>query len=196
MAFLVRRTIGIAGAVLLLTAVTAGLYATLSHAKSTSASQAGHPGLPGGVDFSQEGDANLAAAGGPLSTHLEAFASYAGNQIVSYGIEVDLVGPPTDAIRAVVLRDDPQYQGKPVPVRYRSVRHSWRELQALTDRIAADEADWQKQGIQLSSWGPEINSNTVRISLEHYTKAYRDALIGHYGNVVSVDPHDVVLVGD
>lgn len=194
MALQVRRSVGIAGALVFLVIVAGTVYATLSHSSSSHAGPTALPG--GGVDFSKEGDANLAAAQGPLSTQLAAFASFAGDQIVSYGLEVDLVGPPTDAIRAVVLRYGPQYQGKPVPVRFRSVRHSLRELQALMSHIEADHGFWQQQGMQWSGLGPNVATNTVDIRLVHYTKDYGAALIARYGSDwVTVDPHDDELVG-
>lgn len=190
MAISARRWVGITATVLLLLVVAGGIVETLSHSNSA---RAGGPANSAGVDFSRDADANFAAAQGLPG--LDAFASYAGYQIVSYGYEVDLVGPPTAAIRAVVDRNDPEYKGKPIPVRYRSVRHSLRELQALTKRITADDGHWQDQGIELSSWGPDIDSNTVQIRMTHYTKHYRDALIAHYGDEVSVYPHDFAVSG-
>jgi hypothetical protein len=196
------------GAVAFLLAVAGGLAATLwySHAHSTSSSAAIGPAGAGsaaatsaaaaGIDFSQQGDANLAAAQGNLWSDLPKFASYAGAAIVSSGIEVDLVGSPTDAIRAVVARDDPQYQGKPIPVRYRSVRHSQQELQAVADRLEADDEYWRQQGIELTSWGIEVQSNTVQVTMAHYTTAFRDTLLDRYGSDrVSVVAKDIVFQG-
>jgi hypothetical protein len=178
----------------LLVAVVGTGYLVLSGSNVPILSRASSP-FPG-VDFSRDQDANYAAAQGNLSTDLERFASYASLKIVSYGIRVDLVGPPTAAIRAVVGQDDPQYQGKPIPVRYRSVRHTRRELQALVDRISADVNYWQQQGIEPSTWGAYPDSNLVEITLAHYTKAYRDALVARYGREwVTVDPNDVVVDG-
>lgn len=194
MALQVRRSAGIAGALVFLVAVAGTVYATLSHSSPLSVIDARHPA---GIDFSQDLDANLAAGNlsGQLALDMSRQPGYAGYRIVRYGIEVDVVGKPTAAERAIVVRDTPQYRGKDIPIRFRSVRHPLRELQALTERISADEPHWREQGIRLSTWGPDIISNTVQISMEHYTKAYRDALIGYYGNEVSVDPHDVAIGG-
>lgn len=163
-------------------------------------SHSGPTGTPAGavrtgVDFSQDPAANGAASdlGQKLLAVLPSLAGYAGMQIVQYGIEVDVVGPPSAAIQAVVARDGAQYQGKPIPVRYRSVRHTEQELQAVEDRIEADQRYWQQRGIDLTASGIDINSNTVQISMAHYTKANRDALLARYGGGwVSVVPHDVV----
>jgi hypothetical protein len=166
-----------------------------SHSTSTVATA----GSATGVDFSSDQAANYDASqlGQKLLADLPPLAGFAGLQIVRYGIEVDVVGAPSDAIRAVVARDDTQYQGSSIPVRYRTVRHSQQDLQALVDRVEADQAHWQQQGIELSSWGIDIDSNTVQISLAHDTKAYQDALLARYGSDwVTVVPHDVVTAGD
>ncbi len=175
----------------MLVAVAGAVYLTLGRPAFVISA-----GTASRVDFSRDQAANYAAAQGPLSAHLEAFPNYAGDEIVSSGILVNLVGPPSAAIRAVVARDDPQYQGKPVPVRYRSVRHTLRELQALVGRIGADEPHWRSQGLELSSWGWDVGTNLVRITLVHYTKAYRNALLARYGSDwVAVYPHDFSVAG-
>lgn len=148
---------------------------------------------PSGPDFGTDNDANYAAAqmGMKLETDVQSLPGYAGLQIVSYGIELDVVGPPTAAIRAAVARDTQSYQGNVIPVRYRSVRYSDKELEALKDQIFADMDGWQKQGIELTTWGIDISSNTVEVGLYHYTTAYRAALIARYGDRVTVTSYDV-----
>lgn len=196
MPFRIRR--GTFGAAVFLLAVSGSISGTLwysEHSPSTdsaAAVSAASTPFPG-VDFSQDQDANYAAAQGHIWIDLPQFASYAGAQIVKTGVEIDLVGPPTGAIRAVVAREGPQYQGKPIPVRYRSVRHSERQLQVVSDRIEADQGYWQQRGIDLNSWGIDLNTNTMQVTMAHYTKANRDALLARYGgDWVSVVPHDVV----
>ncbi|HJQ01663.1 MAG TPA: hypothetical protein VJ851_08685 [Jatrophihabitans sp.] len=171
-----RRSAVAAGAFLL--AVATAVAGTLWYSHSTSTPRA--TPARAGIDFANDQDANFAAAQGNLSADLARFDNFAIAQIVSSGIEVDLVGPPTAAILAVVARDDPQYQGKPIPVSYRSVRHTRRELEALIQQIEDDRAYWEKQGIQLTSWVYGA-SNLIEITLAHYTKAYGEALIARYG---------------
>lgn len=195
MALQVRRSTGIAGALVFLVAVAGTVYATLSHSSPLTVIGARQPA---GIDFSQDQEANLAAgnSSGQLALDLSRQPGYAGYRIVSYGIEVDVVGKPTAAERAIVVRDAPRYRGKDIPIRFRSVRYSEKELQALTQRITGDLAYWQKQGMSLTTWGPEIVSNTVQICLAHYTPGYRDALRSRYGDRVSVLPHDFVGSND
>jgi hypothetical protein len=189
MALLVRRSVGIGGLVFLV-AVAGTVYATLSHSNPVTVIGARQPA---GIDFSQDQEANLAAgnSSGQLALDMSVQPGYAGYRIVPYGIEVDVVGKPTAAERAIVVRDAPQYRGKDIPIRFRSVRYSEKELQALTQRISDDFGYWQQQGIRLTGWGPEIVSNTVQIDLAHYTPGYRDALRARYGDRVSVVTHDV-----
>jgi hypothetical protein len=203
----IRR--GAFGAAVFLLAVTGSIGGTLwysQHSRSTDSAAASTSAVVGaagaapatGIDFSQDQAANYEASqlGQRLLADLPPLAGYAGLQIVRYGIEVDVVGAPSEAIRAAVARDGTQYQGKPIPVRYRSVRHTQQELQAVADRLEADQGYWQQQGIELTSWGVEIQSNTVQVTMAHYTKAFRDALLDRYGSsLVSVVPKDVVPTG-
>lgn len=145
-----------------------------------------------GVDFSQDEAANYEAAqlGMRLGRYLPSLPGYAGLQIVRPGIQVDVVGEATPEMRAVVARHALRYQGKEIPVSYRSVRYSEKELQAVAKQVSADQDDLAKRGIELSSWGIDLDSNTVQIKLAHYSDAYRDALIERYGDRVTVYPHD------
>lgn len=189
MAFGVRRSIGVFGAAVLLAAVGGGVYATLRHV--TAASRAGSAPR---IDYWKDQDANLAAgnASQPLAADLSQEPGYAETQIVPSGIEVDLVGKPTAAERAIAVRDSRQYRGQDIPIRFRSVRYAQRELQAMMRRIAADAADWSKRGIELSFVG--INAHDrVEISLAHYKPAYRTVLRMRYGDRITVNPHDLVI---
>jgi hypothetical protein len=194
----IRR--GAFGAAVFLLAVSGSVGGTLWYSQdSRSTHSAGTSAVVGafpGVDF-QQGEANYATSQGQIWTDLQLLPSYAGLQILRSGIEVDLVGPPTDAIRAMVAREGPRYQGKPIPFSYRSVRHSERQLQVIDDRIEADLGYWQQQGIQLTNFGIDLDSNTVQFTLAHYSKANRDALLARYGGSdwVSVLPHDVAPSG-
>lgn len=188
MAFGVRRSIGVFGAALLLAAVGGGVYATLRH--STAAARAGSATR---IDYWKDQEANLAAgnASQPLAADLWQEPNYAEIQIVPAGIEVDLVGKPTAAERAIAVRDTRQYRGQDIPIRFRSVRYSQRELKAVTMTIEADRAELAKQGIELSTWG--INAHDrVEVSLVHYTPAYRAVLRARYGDRITVDPYDLV----
>jgi hypothetical protein len=182
-----RRAVLTAGAVLLVAAGTLG-YAEF---RTSSADV-------GGVNYAEDQAANYAASqlGQALLNRLPRFPGYAGLQIVRYGIEVDTVGSPDPELRAAVTTTAQRYryQGGEIEVRYRLVRYSERDLKAVTDQLSADAKELAAQGIELSSWGPDIKTNKVEIGLAHYTDAYRDALLARYGDRVTVTPHDVVTV--
>jgi len=96
MALQLRRSAGIAGALAFLVAVAGTVYATLSHSNPLTGIAASHPA---GIDFSQDQEANLAAgnSSGQLALDMSRQPGYAGYRILSYGIEVDVVGKPTAA---------------------------------------------------------------------------------------------------
>ncbi|MEO6502849.1 MAG: hypothetical protein ABIQ09_13165 [Jatrophihabitantaceae bacterium] len=175
-------------------AIIACLAAFLAAATVTGCAEERPPAAEyRGVDFSQDEAANGAASQlgqRLLTSDLPSLSGYAGLQILRPGIQVDVVGDPTPEMRAVVARHALRYQGSEIPVTFRSVRYSEKELRAVASRISADQDGWAKRGIQLSSWGIDITSNTVEIMLVHYTKAYGTVLLERYGDRVTVYPHD------
>jgi len=144
----------------------------------------------GGPNFAEDNDANDAAAAvaSAIGIDLTAQPGYAGVRVLGYGVEVSLVGRPGRAVRAIVARDDRRYRGELIPVRYRSVRYSEQDLLAVRDRILADQAWWFARGAELTMWGPDPETDTVRIRLAHDPGRYRAALLARYGDRVSVDP--------
>lgn len=158
------------------------------------------PAVPhvSGVDYSTDEAANFQAA--QLAMRLERvlppFPGYAGLRIVSYGIEVDVVGEPPPAVRSAVARYGLRYQGREIPVRFRSVRNPDSQLQALVRQISADHDEWVAKGIEPTAWGVDIESNTVEIRLARYLPGYGQALIARYGDRVTVYPHDFPVAGD
>ncbi|MDQ1742671.1 MAG: hypothetical protein QOE23_1010 [Pseudonocardiales bacterium] len=178
-------------------ALAVGLLVLVGGAACGSAGQP-RPVVPHvtGVDYSTDEAANYQAA--QLAMRLERvlppFPGYAGMQIVAYGIEIDVVGEPPAAVRAAIARYGMKYQGREIPVRFRAVRNSQAQLQAVTRRIGSDRDGWVSQGIEPTTWGIDLDTNTVEIRLAHYQAAYAAALIGRYGDrFVSVYPHDYVV---
>ncbi|HEV2887634.1 MAG TPA: hypothetical protein VGX49_12030 [Jatrophihabitans sp.] len=182
-----------------LSAIIAATIVVLSAAGGIGYAQLRHsPARPAGIDFSQDEAANYSAAqlGMRLMAHLPRIPEYAGLRIVPYGVEVDVVGEPSARMRAAVARDAVMYQGSEIPVRFRSVRYTEKELQAVVDRVTADMKELDKVGIRLSSCGIDIKTNKVMIELAHYTDAYRTVLLARYGDRVTVYPHDVEYHND
>jgi hypothetical protein len=151
-----------------------------------------------GPDFATSEPANQAASdmAQRLETDLSPMPTYAGLQIVRSGIEVDLVGRPPQSVLAAVAADTSSYLGRPIPVSYRSVTRTERELNAIGDRVTADLSWWDGQGIHLSAWGIDLDSNTMQLSLVTYSKAAAKQLTAHYGDGVSVYPADRVVIAN
>ncbi len=61
-----------------------------------------------------------------------------------------------------------------------AVAHSLRALQALTRRLASQEARLGRQGIHLIQWGPDAASNTVVADISSYSIARATALQNDY----------------
>ena len=52
----------------------------------------------------------------------------------------------------------------------------------LTERINHEADRWREKGINLSSWGPENDSNTVRVPRTDYQPKAAPQLIATYGS--------------
>lgn len=121
-----------------------------------------------------------------LLRDLPKFDEYAGLQIVASGIEVDLVGAPSSDVIAAIAEDQQQYLGTSIPVPYRQVERTEKQLESTKDRVFNDREQWASKNINLASWGPDVPSNTVVIRLEHYTADAEEQLVQAYGTNVSV----------
>jgi hypothetical protein len=70
------------------------------------------------------------------------------------------------------------------------IQHRWAALHDLTTRIAHDTA-WQKRHrIELSGWGADTATDSVRIALRTYTDAAAVLLVRRYGTAVTVSTTD------
>lgn len=64
------------------------------------------------------------------------------------------------------------------------------DLDRLTLRIAHDQAWQERQHLQLSAWGPDLGTGSVRIRLRHYTDAGAILLTKRYGDAITVSTVD------
>lgn len=108
-------------------------------------------------------------------------AHYAGVKVTPDGIEMRLTSDSTLARISSVAG---------TPVRIRTATNSTKTLEALTSRISRDGLTGGLGKISISGWGPDYESNTVRINLVHYDPSIAADLVSRYGgpSVVSVDP--------
>jgi len=62
--------------------------------------------------------------------------------------------------------------------------NSWADMSAMTLRIAGDDADRGKRGIELAQWGPDVRENKVVITMRHYDAVQADYLVQRYGSAL------------
>jgi hypothetical protein len=83
-------------------------------------------------------------------------------------------------------------QGAPfVPIAFRQVPYSMEDLMALTKRMGSDQKEWAAAGVQLTAWGPSVETGTVTVSLAQYSADYADQLVKAYGPMVQVSTKDL-----
>ena len=125
-----------------------------------------------------------------VGTSLDADPTYGGVRITATGVEVSVVGTPSGPVQAAVegLRSR-------VPVRVRPVRNGLAALTALTSRLDREHARWHGEGVELSGWGPDVESNRVSVTLARYSDAAAERLRTAYGpGLLRVERGDVVNV--
>lgn len=81
-----------------------------------------------------------------------------------------------------------------VRLHVRLIQHSAATLRRLTSRILEDRPWWSSRHVELSGWGPDTATDSVRISLQHYSDAAARLLLQHYGDAVTVSTRDTVAV--
>jgi hypothetical protein len=65
------------------------------------------------------------------------------------------------------------------------VRYSERQLRRLANRIGRDRREHEAAGFDLSSWGPDIDSNTVRVELITSRGDHAEYFASRYGPVTT-----------
>lgn len=142
-----------------------------------------------GTDYSKDNDANVRVQllAGQMLADLEDDPTFGGSRIVPSGLEVALVGAPSTALSNAIASLRSQ-----VPVAKRPVTHSWQHLEELTTTINADQAAWARAGVALSTWGPDYDSNKVKIWLVKYSPASEASLLQRYGKDEVVIDHESI----
>lgn len=162
-----------------------------------SATSASADTSPTNFTNDQEANAAAAAAGETITSELASDPTFAGAEITPDGLVVSVVGTPSvklvnslAAARSVAARSAVTTEGAAidVPVTTRTVRYSQEDLDAATAQIDADFYTWQAQGVDLTSWGGDTESNQVEVVLENYTPEAAAAIEAAYGPIVSVSP--------
>ena len=126
-------------------------------------------------------NADQSAVTGARSTTMKPIAavhdpSLLGISITRTGLEVSVAGAPSAALRRAIAS-----QAGGVPVTIRVVQHSELQLEAVQARIKRDLAYWAKRGIRLSTWGPDLTSDKVSVTLAKYSAQAAAAITARYG---------------
>ncbi len=150
---------------------------TEKESASPTESSSGPVGANSGPDYAKNVAANRRAAevASQFVPAIEKDSSYGGVTIVASGLRVAVAGTPSPEVAEAVAG-----MRKTVPVTVWSVEHSLSELKALTDRIDGDP--WAEKGINLSSWGPDEETNVVVITLTKYSPQAAKQLADAYGS--------------
>lgn len=150
-------------------------------------------------DFVNDPVANFAAdvVSEDLQPALEVASNFVGQQTTAAGLQIDLSSAAT-AAQTVLIADEATKQVASlakfgidgstvtVPISVNVVPNSLATLQGLTSRLDADQAAWAAKGISLSSWGPDITSDSVVVHLQDYTADSAKQITAAYGPLVTV----------
>ena len=154
-------------------------------------------------DYSTNREANAIAAKAAesIAADLGQDADYAGVRIEAGGVVVSLVGSTSDRAKTSFRRAqdvaNPSIRATfgsslSLPVGVEAASRSQATLERLTGQILTDQSQWKSKGVVLSSWGPDIVSNTVKVNLANYSVAAAKALASTYGTAVTVSGGDLV----
>lgn len=156
-------------------------------------------------DFAGDDHANHVAAdvADRMQASLERRASFFELDIVPDGLEVVLHTTRSDRERAAAERAFESARAA-VPAADRAiavdthlhvafVQHDKTALERLAIRIAHDRRWLHRHEIEPSGWGPDSATDSVRITLSHYSDAAAVLLLRRYGNAITVSATDTPL---
>lgn len=116
----------------------------------------------------RDGDGPLQAALAELTANV-----FGGVRIDSGRWVVSIVaGEPL----STAVRDRLQEAAGAVPIRYETVAHSLADLTTWTDTLTEERDNLLDAGVELTSWGPDLPSNSVQVTLGTYTPAAEHTL--------------------
>lgn len=73
-----------------------------------------------------------------------------------------------------------------MPVRYQKVPHDWTELERVSERVTADLAELEAEGLSLVRWGPDATTGRLDIAIEREDASGAAKLRARYGNDIHV----------
>jgi hypothetical protein len=115
-------------------------------------------------------DAAVAALGG-----------YGGVRLVDGAVEVSAVGDDAP------FRSEAARSGQGYPFAFRAVGNPMSDLLAVRDRLAARADGLAADGIVLTSWGPDVVTNTVRVGVTDPSPSVAGRLVAEFGPALRVE---------
>ena len=120
---------------------------------------------------------------------IEHDATFGGLVITDSGLRMDVVkdGASTAGValaRSGTLTSARTNMAAMVPVTLRMVNNSLADLQSLTATLDKAAETWKAKGVVMSSWGPDLDSNKVLVTLQTYSSDAAAQLIATYGSSV------------
>jgi hypothetical protein len=130
-------------------------------------------------DYSTDPDLNLTAqlVGEPVKEAFEKDETFGGVRIVPEGLEFSVVAGGSGALVAAIRQ-----VGTKIPTRTRTVQNSWSALEAVSDQVTADQSQWDEKGVPVAMWGPDYDTNRMKVWLSAYSQASEESLLKRYGS--------------
>ncbi len=109
---------------------------------------------------------------------MDFLAVYGGVAAVNHGqdLNVYLVGVPSAAVAAAIRGDAPTSR-----VHFVDTPHSLAQLMALRDRVRDDVPVLAKDGIDITSWGPDVWTGKEQVTVYNLTSPVSATLTDRYG---------------
>jgi hypothetical protein len=112
-------------------------------------------------------------------------ATFAGAWIGPEGIFVGVVNDSPSSLLAEALNNAIK---SGIPVHTRGAQYSLVQMRALVRRISGDLSYWRGRGVEISTVGTDVTTNSVVVTLESYEQASVAAISAHYPSEPIVVP--------
>lgn len=106
------------------------------------------------------------------------YPGQSGGQKIETGRLVVYLTVPQRELEATV-RSDARVDA--ATTTFRPASNSWSALLRVQRRVELDVADWADQGVRLTRFGPDVESNRVVAYLAHFDAQQANALVARYG---------------
>jgi hypothetical protein len=131
------------------------------------------------------GRPRAATAAKPLAKEYD--SSLVGTAITASGLQVTVAGHPSASLTRAIAS-----QADGIPISIRAVPHSEAQLEHVQAEITADLKYWTARHVHITTWGPDLSSDKVSVTLSHYSARSAKLITARYGTAwVSVSTASV-----